>query len=204
LRVGESEVFRYDSQLSPTAGFAVGGTFAGGVLAGQQREVTMNVREAISNVRQILPNLLIILAILAAAAAAIHFLPTSTAAVILGVVAGYALLKFVIDGLQRTTQIAIFWLSMGVVADAAYAKLNDIAPVTIASLVVRLTDAIVKLADVMIRSVGIAGPNVRAQIAAVTPDFVWALILTTTLLMAISLMGRQRTVSAKPELRRAA
>lgn len=164
----------------------------------------MNVREAISNFRQILPNLLIILAILVAAAAAIYFLPSSTAAVILGVVAGYALLKFVLQGLQRTTQIAIFWLSMGVVADAAYAKLNDIAPVTIASLVVRLTDAIVKLADIMIRSLGVGGPSVRAQIAAVTPDFVWALILTTTLLTAISLMGRQRLASAKPELRRAA
>lgn len=164
----------------------------------------MSVREAISNFKQIFPNILMALAILAAAGAAIYFLPSSTAAVILGVVAALALTKFVIQGLQRTTQIAIFWLSVGVVADAAYAKLNDVAPVTIANLVVRLTDAIVKLADIMVRSLGIAGPSVRAQIAAVTPDFVWALILTTTLLMAISLMGRQRAAGAKPELRRAA
>ena len=164
----------------------------------------MTVREAIANIKEIFPNIVVILAVIAAAAAAIWFLPSSTAAVILGVVAALVLTKFVIQGLQRTTQIAIFWLSMGVVADAAYAKLNDVAPVTIASLVVRLTDMVVKLLDIMIRSLGIAGPSVRTQIAAVTPDFVWALILTTTLLMAISLMGRQRSASAKPELRRAA
>jgi hypothetical protein len=164
----------------------------------------MTVREVIAYVREILPNILMTLLIIAAAGAAIWFLPTNTAAVILGVVAGFALTRLVIQGLQRTTQIAIFWLSVGVVADAAYAKLNDIAPVTIASLVVRLTDAVVKLIDIMIRSLGIGGPNVRAQIAAVTPDFVWALILTTTLMMAISLMGRQRASAAKPELRRAA
>jgi hypothetical protein len=164
----------------------------------------MTVREIISNFRQIFPTILTVVLVLAAAAAAIWFLPHQTAAVILGVVAAFALTRFVINGLQRTTQIAIFWLSMGVVADAAYAKLNDIAPVTIASLVVRFTDALVKLADIMIRSIGIAGPNVRGQIASVTPDFVWALILATTLLMAISLTGRLKASAARPELRRAA
>jgi hypothetical protein len=38
----------------------------------------------------------------------------------------------------------------------------------------------------------------------VTPDFVWAVILTTTLLLAVSLTGRQRNSGARPELRRAA
>ena len=164
----------------------------------------MTVREVIATIRQTFPNIVMALAIIAAAGAAIWFLPSNTAAIILGIVAAFALTKLVIQGLERTTQLAIFWLSAGVVADAAYAKINDIAPVTIANLVVRLTDAMVKLLDVMIRSLGIAGPNVRGQIAAVTPEFVWALILTTTLLMAISLMGRQRNSSARPELRRAA
>ena len=104
------------------------------------------------------------------------------------------------------TQIAILWLSIGVVADAAYAKLNDQAPVTIAGALVKLAESAVKLADVLIRSIGIGGPTVRAQMAAVAPDFVWALILTSTLLLTIGLMGRQRkaNASAKPDIRRAA
>jgi hypothetical protein len=141
---------------------------------------------------------------IAVAGAAIWLLPNQTAAVILGVVAAFALAKWLLRDIQRTTQIALLWLSIGVVADAAYAKLNDLAPVTIANLLVQFTEALVKLIDILIRSVGIAGPNVRAQIAAVTPDFVWAVILTTTLLLAVSLTGRQRNSGARPELRRAA
>jgi hypothetical protein len=180
-------------------------TAGGALLVVQKREVVMTPREVISNLKQNFRTIAVTVLGLAAAAAAIWFLPHHTAAVILGVVAAFALSKFVIQGMARTTQIAIFWLSLGVVADAAYAKLNDIAPVTIANLVVKLTEYMVKLADILVRSVGIAGPNIRTQIAQVTPDFVWALILTVTLLMAISLMGRQRASSnARPELRRAA
>ncbi len=75
---------------------------------------------------------------------------------ILGVLAAVALIYLVFQTWQRTTQLAVFWLSAGVVADAAYAKLNDQVPVTVANLLVRLADAIVKLADVMIRSLGVA------------------------------------------------
>ncbi|MGF1619504.1 MAG: hypothetical protein ACFCUR_02680 [Rhodomicrobiaceae bacterium] len=166
----------------------------------------MNPREMFANLKAIFPTLLIAIVVLAGAAAAIWYLPNRTAAVILGIVAAIALVRFVLQGLQRITQIAIFWLSVGVVADAAYAKLNDVAPVTIASLVVKFMEAAVKLLDILIRSIGIGGPNIRADIAAVTPDFTWALILSATLLMAISLMGRQRGTysAAKPDLRRAA
>lgn len=164
----------------------------------------MGPRQIIATIRQ---NLLIILIVglaLAGAAAAIWFLPSQTAAVILGALAAIALTRLLMDRLHRTTQIAIFWLSVGVVADAAYAKLNDQAPVTIATLLVQLTEALVKLADILIRSIGFAGPNMREQLAAVTPAFVWAVILTTTLLMAISLLRGNRASSARPELRRAA
>ena len=105
---------------------------------------------------------------------------------------------------QRTAQIAVFWLSVGVVGDAAYAKLNDAVPVTLASLLVQLADTVIKLADILIRSLGIAGPDILKKMMAVTPDFVWALIVSTTLLMAIRLAGRQRNSNARPELRRAA
>jgi len=164
----------------------------------------MGPRQIIATVRQ---NLLIILIVglaLAGAAAAIRFLPGQTAAVILGALAAIALTRLVMDHRHRTTQIAIFWLSVGVVADAAYAKLNDQAPVTIATLLVQLTEALVKLADILVRSIGFAGLNLREQLAAVTPAFVWAVILTTTLLMAISLLRGNRAGNARPELRRAA
>lgn len=164
----------------------------------------MGLRQIISNFKQIFPTILLGLAAIAAAGAALWLLPNRTAAVILGVIAAIALTYLVIQRWQRTTQIAIFWLTAGVVADAAYAKLNDVAPVTIASLLVKLAESVVKLADIMIRSLGVAGPDIRSKMAAVTPDFVWALILTTALLMAVSLAGRQRGSSAKPELRRAA
>ena len=165
----------------------------------------MKPREIIANLRQNFPTIVLTILALAGAAAAIWFLPSRTAAVILGVLAAILLVKFVIQGLQRTPQIAIFWLSVGVVADAAYAKLNDQTPVTIASLLVQFTEAIVKLVDILVRSIGIAGTDLRGAITAVTPAFVWAVILTATLLMAIALIGRQRSSSsAKPELRRAA
>lgn len=164
----------------------------------------MELRQIISNLKQSFPTILIALIALAAAAVAIRLLPNRTAAVILGVLAAVALIYLVFQTWQRTTQLAVFWLSAGVVADAAYAKLNDQVPVTVANLLVRLADAIVKLADVMIRSLGVGGPDVRAKMAAVTPDFAWALILTATVLMAINLAGQRRNSNARPELRRAA
>ncbi|NJM35539.1 MAG: hypothetical protein HC850_13505, partial [Rhodomicrobium sp.] len=136
----------------------------------------MGLRQIISSIKQRFPTVLLALIAIGGAGAALWFLPNRTAAVILGILAGVALTYLVIQTWQRTTQIAIFWLSAGVVADAAYAKLNDQAPVTIASLIVKLAESIVKLADILIRSAGIAGPDLRAKMAAVTPDFVWALI----------------------------
>lgn len=157
-----------------------------------------------SHVKQVLPTILIGLAAIAGAGAALWLLPNRTAAVILGVLAAMALSWYVLQRWQRTTQIALFWLSAGVVGDAAYAKLNDVAPVTLASLLIQFVEAALKLADILIRSIGIAGPDIRAKLAAVTPDFVWAVILTATLLMAISLTRSQRNAASRPELRRAA
>jgi hypothetical protein len=123
----------------------------------------MSVRQIIADLKQILPTILLVLAALAGAAAAIYFLPNSTAAVILGLIAALALSTYVLRGLQRTTQIAITWLSIGVVADAAYAKLNDQVPVTIAGALVKLVEAMVKLADILIRSIGIERVDARGR-----------------------------------------
>lgn len=166
----------------------------------------MSVREIIAELRQILPTILIVVLAFMAAAAAIYLLPNRTAAVILGVLAGAALSTYVLRGLERATQVAITWLSLGVVADAAYAKLNDQAPVTVAGALVKVAEGIAKLIEVLVRSVGIGGPNLQKQMAAVAPDFVWALLLSTTLLMVIGLMGSRRNVAAnaRPEIRRAA
>jgi hypothetical protein len=166
--------------------------------------MTMDLRQIISNLRQNFPDIALAVLAIGGAALAIWFLPHKTAAVILGILAGIALSVFVVRGFERTTQIAMLWLSLGVVADAAYAKLNDQTPVTIANLVVRLAESMVKLVEVVIRSFGVGGPDLRAKMTAVAPEFVWALFLVTTLLLVIGLAGRQRSASSRPELRRAA
>jgi prepilin signal peptidase PulO-like enzyme (type II secretory pathway) len=167
----------------------------------------MSLREIIADLRQILPTILVVVLALAGAAAAVYLLPNRTAAVILGVLLAFALSTYVLRGLERATQLAITWLTIGVVADAAYAKLNDQTPVTIAGALVKAAEGLAKLVEVLIRSIGIGGgPNVQKQMASVAPEFVWALILTTTLLMVINLMGRERNANAraKPDIRRAA
>jgi hypothetical protein len=164
----------------------------------------MGPKQIITNVKQIFPSILMALVAIAAAAAALWLLPNRTAAVIVGVLAAISLIYLVLQHWQRTAQIAVFWLSMGVVADAAFAKLNDVVPVTIASLLIQLAQAVVKLTDILIRSLGVSGPDIRAKMTAVTPDFVWALILTIVLLIGIRLVRRQQNSNARPELRRAA
>lgn len=164
----------------------------------------MGPKQIIANVKQIFPSVVMALVAIAAAAAALWLLPNRTAAVIVGVLASISLTYLVLQHWQRTTQIAIFWLSMGVVADAAFARLNDVAPVTIASLLIRLAGAVVKLADIMVVSLGFAGSDISAKMIAVTPVFVWTLILTTTLLVGTRLVRRQQNSNARPELRRAA
>jgi len=166
----------------------------------------MSVREIIADLKQILPTILVVVLAVAGAVAAIYLLPNRTAAVILGVLAAIALSVYVLRGLERATQVAMTWLTIGVVADAAYAKLNDQAPVTIVGALVKVAEGGVKLIEVLIRAIGIGGPNLQKQMASVAPDFVWALVLTTTLFLVVNLMGRQRnaSASARPEIRRAA
>jgi hypothetical protein len=149
----------------------------------------MNIRELLANLRQTLPTILIVVAVIVGGVIAITLLPGRTAAVIIGVIAAAILTYYLARHFQRSTQIALLWLAIGVSADAAYAKINDQAPVTIASSLVRLTESIIKLGDIVIRGLGVPlVADSRARTASVAPEFVWAFILALVVLLAASLM----------------
>ena len=95
---------------------------------------------------------------------------------------------------RHTVQIAVLWASIAMTADAAYARLNDQASVTLANALTKIVDAVVKLADPLIRGVGLAAANPRVKVGAVAPEFVWAFILSLIVLMAASFTfaARQR------------
>jgi hypothetical protein len=153
----------------------------------------MNLREIIAYLRDALPTVLLIVAVIGGGAVAIYLLPGRTAAIIVGVIVAAILTYFMLRGFERATQIAILWLAIGITADAAYARVNDQTPVTIASALVKLAEAIIKLGDIIIRSLGIpAVPVTRAGPASlsVAPEFVWAFILSLILFMAFTLMRR--------------
>jgi hypothetical protein len=151
--------------------------------------VLMNLREILANLRQSLPAILMVAAVIAGGAVAIYLLPGRTAAVIIGVIVAAILSYYLSANFQRTTQIALLWLAVGVSADAAYAKINDQTPVTIATSLVRLAEAIIKLGDIVIRSLGVPlVADSRARTASVAPEFVWAFILALVFFLAFRLM----------------
>jgi len=152
----------------------------------------MNLREILASLRQSLPAILVVVAIVVGGGVAIYLLPGRTAAVIVGVIAAAILSYYLSRNVERTTQIALLWLSIGVSADAAYAKINDQTPITVASTLVRLAEAIIKLGDIVIRSLGVPiAADARARSAAATgsvaPEFVWAFILALVVFLAFSL-----------------
>lgn len=137
----------------------------------------MEWRKTMADIRQrALPVVTIVIA-LAAIAAVLMMAPNRTAAVVLGLFAAAMLSFALLRHLSATAQAAVLWFAIGITADAAYAKLNDIAPVTIAGALMKVVDAIVKLGDTLVRSVTPLPLDARGKIAAVTPDFVWAVIL---------------------------
>jgi hypothetical protein len=155
----------------------------------------MNVRELLANMRQVLPMILLVLAVVALGVGVIWFLPGRTAAIIVGIIVAALLTAVLLRGFERGTQIALLWLAIGITADAAYARVNDQAPVTIASALVKLAEAIIKLGDIMIRSLGIPLIDSRARAVtapvSVAPEFVWALILALIVLLSFSLLRRE-------------
>src|SRR5208337_5237894 len=86
---------------------------------------------------------------------------------------------------SRTAQLAVLWSAIAVTADAAYARLNDQAPVTLAGALVKIIDACLKLAEPLIKGLGLTAADPRVKVGAVAPDFVWALILSLIAMIAI-------------------
>lgn len=151
----------------------------------------MNIREIIASLQEALPTVLIVLGVIVGGAVVIWFLPGRTAAIIVGIVVAALLTFMMLRSFERVTQIAILWLAIGITADAAYARVNDQVPVTIASALVKLAEAIIKLGNIMIGSFGFpVSPNLRASPVSVAPEFVWAFILALIVFMTFSLMRR--------------
>ncbi|HZV20527.1 MAG TPA: hypothetical protein VE986_03180 [Hyphomicrobiales bacterium] len=119
----------------------------------------------------------ILILVVACAIALVEYVPARGAAALLGILAG-ACISYALSRARLTVQIAVLWAAIAVAADAAYARLNDQAPVTLASALTKVVDAVTKLADPLIRGLGLAAGDPRAKVAAVAPDFVWALILS--------------------------
>jgi hypothetical protein len=145
----------------------------------------MDLRQIVKDFKQALVPILIGAAIIAIGIAIIYLLPNRTAAVVLGVFTAFVISTFVLRPMQETTQLAIMWFAAGVVADAAYAKLNDQNSVTVASALMKVVEGLVKLLDTMARSFALGSPEARARIGGVTPDFVWAMILTLVVLVFV-------------------
>jgi hypothetical protein len=125
-----------------------------------------------------------LIVLIAVAIAIVVFVPGRGAAALLGVMAGAGLGMSLMSRARQSVRVAVLWAGLAVAADASYARLNDQAPVTLANGLARAVDAIAKLAEPLIRGFGVADP--RAKIAAAAPDFVWALILSLILVMALA------------------
>jgi hypothetical protein len=138
----------------------------------------MPIRDSIENwVRRAAP-LAGVLVFLAAAVALILFVPARGAAALLGILAGAVLGFTLVPRTRYAVQLAVLWAAIAIAADAAYARLNDQAPVTVANGLAKVIDAIVKLAAPVINGIGLTTGDPRAKVGAVAPDFVWALILS--------------------------
>ena len=133
---------------------------------------------------------------IAVAAVVVAFAPARTAAALLGVLLGIALSHSIIPRVRPATQIAILWIAITVTADAAYARLNDQAPLTIVNAFSKVVDAIMKLVFPLIRDVGLSVADPRNKVVAVAPDFIWALILSLAVLTSLAFVfpsrGRRR------------
>jgi hypothetical protein len=123
----------------------------------------------------------------AVAAGLILFVPARGAAALLGILAGAVLGFTLMPRTRYAVQIAVLWAAAAVVADAAYARLNDQAPVTVANGLAKVIDAIVKLAAPVINGFGLTAGDPRAKVGAVAPDFVWALILSLIVAIVLGL-----------------
>ena len=123
---------------------------------------------------------------IAIAVVLIAFAPARIAAALLGVLAGIGLSHSFIPRVRPAVQNAILWVAITVTADAAYARLNDQAPVTLVNVFSKVVDAVVKLVFPLIQGLGLSVTNPRYKVVAVAPDFIWALILSLVVLMSLT------------------
>jgi hypothetical protein len=124
---------------------------------------------------------------IAVAVVLIALAPARIAATLLGVLVGIGLSTSFIPRVRPAVQNAILWVAITVTADAAYARLNDQAPVTLVNAFSKFVDAIMKLVFPVIRNLGLSVADPRYKVVAATPDFIWALILSLVALMSLSL-----------------
>jgi hypothetical protein len=147
----------------------------------------MPLRDSIENwVRRAAPFAGVLL-FLAVAAGLILFVPARGAAALLGILAGASLGFTVMPRTRYAVQLAVLWATAAIAADAAYARLNDQAPITLANGLTKIVDAAVKLAAPAINGLGLTPGDPRAKVAAVAPDFVWALILSLIVTIVLGL-----------------
>lgn len=151
----------------------------------------MDLRQIFKDFKQALVPIIVGAVIVAIGAAIVYLLPNRTAAVVLGVFAAAVVSAFILRPMQASTQLAIMWFAAGVSADAAYAKLNDQNSVTVAGALMKVAEGAVKLLDTVARSFALGSPDARGKVSAVTPEFVWAFILTVVLLVAIRFYAKR-------------
>ena len=131
--------------------------------------------------------------LVALAVALILFAPARGAASALGIIAGGLLGYGLLTRAREPVQIAVLWSCIAVTADAAYARLNDLPPVTVASAFTKIIDAFIKLAEPLIHGLGLTAADPRVKVGAVAPDFVWALILALIVTLALpGIVNRSR------------
>jgi hypothetical protein len=145
----------------------------------------MNMRDTIEYwLRRAAPFLVAVLFI-AVVIALLLLTPARSAAALLGILAGGALAYSLATRARYPVQIGVLWSAVAVTADAAYARLNDQASVTLANALAKIIDAILKLAEPLVRALGFTVADPRVKVGAVAPEFVWALILSLIAAMAI-------------------
>jgi hypothetical protein len=143
-------------------------------------------RDTIQNWRARLQSFRPLLFPIAVAVVLIAFAPARIAAALLGVLIGIGLSNSFIPRVRPAAQIAILWAAITVTADAAYARLNDQAPLTLVNAFSKVVDAIMKLVFPLIRGLGLSVTDPRYKVVAVAPDFIWALILSFVVLMSLT------------------
>jgi hypothetical protein len=84
-------------------------------------------------------------------------------------------------------RIAVLWSAVAITADAAYARLNDLPPITLANAFTKVIDGALKLSEPVIRALGFSVADPRVKVGAVAPEFVWALILSMIMAMAVGI-----------------